>query len=135
MTLIQSNINGTFTKHLLLKCNCSKMEFFALDSKFDSFKALTAKKKEYEVATNNLLVISDAHKVKGDGPFKEKFVDERLTLSCKAGEERPTESKGLRESKTYKKNCPVKVRKKCPHEIITVLVLNIKIFNLRSDSC
>lgn len=85
------------------------MQFFAIGQQFDSLKTLLKKKKEYETATKNLFVIGNSHKVKGDGQFQEKFVYDRLTFVCKAGKERPTESKGVRKSATYKKNCPAKV--------------------------
>lgn len=86
------------------------MEFFELDSEFNSWNSVLVKKREYEVTTNNLLVIGDAHKLKGSGTFQENFVYDRITLNCKAGQERPTTSKGLREAFTMKKNCAVKVK-------------------------
>lgn len=89
------------------------MEFFVIGQEFDSFKSLTEKKKEYEVATNNLLVINNSHRLKGDGSFQENFLYDRLEFACKAGQERPSQSNGLRKTSTYKKNCPVKVSISC----------------------
>lgn len=86
------------------------MDFFAVGNEFNDFASLKEKKKQYEVATHNLLTISNSHKLKGDGHFQQTFVYDRLELGCKAGKERPTVSKGIRESQTYKKNCPVKAR-------------------------
>lgn len=86
------------------------MQFFAVGDCFNSFKKLMKKKKEYEIATKNLLVIGDSHRLKGDGLFQEKFVYDRLRLNCKAGKERPCQSKGIRKSSTYKKGCPATVK-------------------------
>lgn len=86
------------------------MEYFALNKEFESYAQLKQTKKEYETATNNLLVTVVSHLLKGHGEFKDKMVYERLTWGCKAGKERPSTSKGWRESKTYKKGCPAMVR-------------------------
>lgn len=89
------------------------MQFFAVGKQFDSFKSLMKKKNKYEVATNNLLVIGDSHRLKGEGTFQQNFVYDRFTLNCKAGKERPTHSTGVRKSATYKKGCPATVRTEC----------------------
>lgn len=85
------------------------MDYFSLNKEFDSYEALIETKKAYENATNNLLVIVGSHVLKGYGDFKDKMKYERLILGCKAGKERLTQSKGLRNSSTYKMGCPVKV--------------------------
>lgn len=86
------------------------MDYFSVNTEFDSFEALNATKKAYENATNSLLVITGSQILKGYGEFKETMKYERLTLACKAGKERPTQSKGLRTSSTYKMGCPVMVK-------------------------
>lgn len=85
------------------------MNFFGLNCEFGSFDELKQRKKEYEETTFNFLTITSSHKLKGSGRFQKKMVYNDLTLSCKAGKERPSKSTGLRESTTYKKGCPVKV--------------------------
>lgn len=65
------------------------MEYFRINSQFDDLKSVMEMKKEYECG--------------------KRFVYQRIVLQCKAGPERKCESKGIRNSSTIKKNCPVKV--------------------------
>lgn len=58
-------------------------------------------KKQYERETNNILSISDSHKLKGQSDFVTDAFYERLIFECKAGPEHPSKSKG----------CPFKVIK------------------------
>lgn len=85
------------------------MEHFTLNQEFTDFESVLKAKKIYEEASNTVLTISSSKPIVGDGELKTKFVYERLLYGCKAGTERPTSSKGLRASSTYKKGCPVKV--------------------------
>lgn len=82
---------------------------FVVDQEFDSFEDLLKTKKEYEVANNIVLVRRDTHLLKGEGDIVKKIMYSRLSLQCKAGKERPSESKGMRKSSTLKKNCPMRV--------------------------
>lgn len=61
------------------------------------------------------------------------FVYDRVTLFCKAGKERPTESKGLREAFTMKKNCTAKVRFLLTKNKLVVREVNLHHENHRSD--
>lgn len=85
------------------------MELFAVDKEFNNFREVQQAKSDYERQNNVVLVIRDCHKIKGEGDIVKEIVYDRLSLQCKAGKERPTESKGIRKSATYKKNCPMKV--------------------------
>lgn len=76
---------------------------------FDNYEDLRRAIKEYECTSNTLLVIDDCCKLKGAGEFVVSMVYSRLQLKCKAGTERPSQSRGIRETSTFKKNCPVKV--------------------------
>ncbi len=72
------------------------MEIFEINAQFEDYNALIEAKKKYEVATNTLLVVDDSRKAKGTAEFVEKFKYERILYCCKAGLERPSESKGMR---------------------------------------
>lgn len=85
------------------------MDNFIIGKQFLSYVSLLEAKKEYEVASNTLLVKEDCRKLKGDGNFVSKFVYQYLVFECKAGKERRIESLGLRKTSTIKRNCPVKV--------------------------
>lgn len=85
------------------------MDSFQLNKQFDNFESLLAAKKQYESASNTILVIESSHKLKGDGDFVNSQVYDRLSYVCKAGKERPISSKGIRPSFTYKAGCPFKV--------------------------
>lgn len=86
-----------------------KMENFSLNKEFDSFDEVLKAKKHYEHENNVVLVISSSHLLKGDSEIIKQCVYDRLSLQCKAGKERRTESKGMRLSATFKKNCLMKV--------------------------
>lgn len=113
------------------------MEFFAVGQEFDSFNSLIIRKKEYETATKNVLVIGACHKLKGNGSFQETFVYNQLEFHCKAGAERKTQSKGLRKSSTYKKNCPVIVSISClfMKSKLELMCLCLNFCNRRSNLC
>lgn len=85
------------------------MDIFGLNTEFSDWKSVLSAKKKYEESSKSVLTISKSHKLKGSNDLTDKFVYDRVTLSCKAGPERQTKSKGYRLSSTYKKNCPVKV--------------------------
>lgn len=85
------------------------MAFF-VNKEFNSFSELLEAKKEYEIVNNIVTVRRDTHLLKGEGEIIRRFVYSRLSLLCKAGKERKSESKGMRKSATFKKNCPFKVR-------------------------
>lgn len=87
-----------------------KMSFFAVNTEFDDWKTVIATKKAYEESSKTLLVIGQCEKLKGASPLNDQLVYSRVTLNCKAGEERQSKSNGLRKSSTYKRNCPAKVR-------------------------
>lgn len=82
---------------------------FAVNKEFDNFEHVLKAKKKYESENKVVLVIRDSHKLKGDSDIVKKCIYDRLSLHCKAGKERPTKSKGIRMSSTFKKNCPMKV--------------------------
>lgn len=85
------------------------MDAFNLKKEFMSYSALLLAKKEYENASKTILVISQSNKLKGFGECVNNFVYDRVVFACKAGIERPSTSKGIRNSSTYKKNCPFTV--------------------------
>lgn len=82
---------------------------FVVNQEFNSFEELLQVKKAYECANNVVLVRRDTHLLKGEGELVRKLIYSRLSLQCKAGRERPSESKGVRKSSTFKKNCPMRV--------------------------
>lgn len=87
------------------------MENLNVDKEYSSYAEFLVAKEAYQVASNSVLVVNDSMKLKGDGEFVKVMVYQRFELRCKAGKERPSSSKGLRNSSTYKKNCSVKVKK------------------------
>lgn len=86
------------------------MNAFEVDKTFDTFEAVLLAKKNYEQASNTVLVITGSNLLKGDGDFVKSKVYDRLVFECKAGTERKPRGKGIRSSSTYKLNCPFKVR-------------------------
>lgn len=102
---------------------------FALNTQFDDWKKVLETKKLYEESSKTVLTIRKCDKLKGTSELNDKIVYERVTLHCKAGHERPSQSRGFRESSTYKKNCPVKVTYK---NDMSLFVIKSEQF-LRSD--
>lgn len=86
------------------------MEPFAEGTSFDTWQQVLDAKKLYEINTKTLLVTRGSDKLKGESNLSRRLIYERVTLICKAGPERQTQSQGHRKSSTYKKNCPMKVR-------------------------
>lgn len=86
------------------------MDIFQLNKKFDDYKSLLAAKTEYEKASNTILTTETSHLLQGEGDFVISRKYERISYVCKAGKERPSQSKGIRQSSTYKSNCPFKVK-------------------------
>lgn len=86
------------------------MDVFKLNKEFNNFDEVLRAKIDYEKAHNVVLTKSDCHKLKGEGDLVRNIVYYRLSLQCKAGKERKSEAKGMRQSSTFKKNCPMKVR-------------------------
>lgn len=87
------------------------MNVFAVGTEFTDKASVFEAKKNYEEASKTLLSISGCHKLKTSDDVSKKFVYDRVEFSCKAGIERKSQSKGLRQSSTYKMGCPVKVNK------------------------
>jgi hypothetical protein len=82
---------------------------FLVNTEFPDYKTFLETKKLYEEQSKTILVVSECRKLKGPEDFSKKFVYDRVIFVCKAGFERPSQSKGYRTSSTLKKNCPVKV--------------------------
>jgi hypothetical protein len=80
---------------------------------FHSHEELLGAKREYEEATNSVLVFSKAEKLKATDSLSSRFRYQRFILSCKAGRERPCQNKGLRKSSTIKRNCSFEVSFQC----------------------
>lgn len=78
-----------------------------VNQEFNSFDELLQAKRDYERANNVVLVRRDTHLLKVDGELIKRLVYSRLSLQRKAGKERPSESKGIRKSSTFKKNYPM----------------------------
>lgn len=76
---------------------------------FHSHEELLSAKREYEEASNTVLIFSKAENLKATDSMSSKFKYHRFNLSCKAGRERPCQSKGLRKSSTIKQNCSFEV--------------------------
>lgn len=87
------------------------MDSFNVGKQYNDFESLLLAKRNYEVASNCILVICGSNKLKGVGDFVDSKVYDRLYFACKAGKERPPRGKGIRSSCTYKMNCPFKVRR------------------------
>lgn len=105
------------------------MASFQVDSTFTDYASVVAAKKRYEESSNTVLVKTDCIKLKdADSDFGKRFVYQRIVFECKAGGERKPQSKGLRNSSTIKKNCPVKVRLSTRPNF--VLFLRIAIFTM-----
>lgn len=85
---------------------------FVLNTEFDDWKKVLEAKKMYEDTTKTLLTIEGSEKLKGSSELNDRLVYAKVIFQCKAGTERPSQSKGIRASSTYKKNCPVKVTSK-----------------------
>lgn len=86
------------------------MAYFQVNSEFNDYESVLATKKLYEESTNTLLVKGDCLKLKDkDGELAKQFVYQRIEFNCKAGLERKTRIKGIRNSSTIKKNCTVRV--------------------------
>lgn len=85
------------------------MNCFENNQTFDNCGSLLIAKKNYEQASNTILSITGSHKLKGDGEFVKLMVYDRINFGCKADLERPSSSKGIRATSTYKMNCPFMV--------------------------
>lgn len=85
------------------------MDTFQLNNKFDDYESLLAAKKNYEQASNTILTTDSSHFLQGDGDFVKSRKYEWISYACKAGKERQSQSKNIRQSSTYKSNCPFKV--------------------------
>lgn len=83
------------------------MDAFDLGKEFENYKSILDAKRNYETASKSILSKSSSKFIIADGELKTKFVYQSIKYQCKAGPERPSSSKGLRASSTYKKNCPV----------------------------
>lgn len=107
---LQLFIAKLFKRKIVYDAFNTKMEFFQVNSQFNDYKSVMEMKKKYEKASNSLLYKEDCVFLPDrESEFGKRFVYQRLVLRCKAGPERPSQSKGIRNSSTYKKNCPVKV--------------------------
>lgn len=89
-----------------------KMNVFAVKTEFDDWASVLKAKKMYEDASKTLLTTSASHKLKTSDDVSKRCLYDRVEFSCKAGQERKSQSKGLRESFTYKMGCTVKVNNK-----------------------
>ena len=69
---------------------------FAVNVEFDNFEDVSKAKKQYESENKVILFIRDSHKLQGDSDIVKRCIYSRLCLHCKAGKERPTQSKGIR---------------------------------------
>lgn len=86
------------------------MEYFQLNSQIDDYKSVMEMKKQYEKSSNTLLIKEDCLLLPDpDSELTKRCVYQRMVFLCKAGPERKTQSHGIRNSVTIKKNCPVKV--------------------------
>ncbi len=85
------------------------MNVFAVNTEFSDWESVIDAKKLYEEASKTLLVTNGCHKLKTNDEISKKCVYDRIAFGCKAGAERVSQSKGLRESSTYKMGCGVKV--------------------------
>lgn len=72
------------------------MDVFKVNAQFNNCKSLLEVVKNCETGSNNLLVIGNCHKLKGDGPFVTNTVYEIISFLCKAGKERKCRSNGVR---------------------------------------
>lgn len=79
------------------------MDFFALNTEFDTWQKVIDMKKLYEENSKTLLTVENSGKLKGTSELSDRLIYERVLFKCKAGPERPSESQGHRESSTYKK--------------------------------
>lgn len=78
-------------------------------TEFDDWESFLAAKKAYEEACKTLLSTRGSRVLKGDNDIAQQFRYDNKIYHCKAGSERPTQSKGIRVSSTYKMGCPVVV--------------------------
>ncbi len=76
---------------------------------FHSHEEFLSAKREYEEASKTVLVFSKAENLKSTDSMSQLFKYQRFILSCKAGRERPCQSKGIRKSSTIKRNCTFEV--------------------------
>lgn len=76
---------------------------------FHSHEEFLCAKRDYEDASKTVLIFSKAEPLKSTDSMSSKFRYQRFTLSCKAGRERPCQSKGLRKFSTIKRNCSFEV--------------------------
>lgn len=88
------------------------MNIFQINTEFHDWESVVQAKKLYEEASKTLLVTSASHKLKTTDDVSLRCVYDRIEFSCKAGLERRCQSKGIRQSSTYKMGCTVKVRNK-----------------------
>lgn len=85
------------------------MNSFIVNQQFHSWQQVLDAKKLYEDHSKTVLTIHKSDKLKGSSDINNRLIYARVVFKCKAGPERPTESKGYRKSSTYRKNCPVQV--------------------------
>lgn len=84
-----------------------------VDVLFHSHEEFLAAKREYEEASKSILIFSKAENLKATDSMSSIFRYQRFILSCKAGRERPCQSKGVRKSSTIKRNCSFEVSFRC----------------------
>lgn len=92
---------------------------------------LKLKKKRYENETFSILTIDHSTKINGDDP--NNLIYKRVKYVCKAGNIRPTQSKGIRQPHTGKLNCPVMLRLSRKNDILNVVEFNSLLINHNCD--
>lgn len=85
------------------------MEGFAINAEFKDYESIIKAKKAYEVASNTLLTVNTSLFLLGESELNQKLKYSKIVYKCKAGDERPSKSQGLRASSTYKKGCKIEV--------------------------
>ncbi len=85
------------------------MDCFKEKTKFYDFESIIQAKKAYESASNTLLSVKSSLYIPGKSKLQKKLKYQKIVYECKAGTERPSKSKGVRASSTYKKGCKVLV--------------------------
>lgn len=82
--------------------------FFELNEGFSTLEEIEARKKLYEREKKVILTISKGEK--GHAKVSKALVYKRLVYNCKAGKERPSESRNIRKARTGRVGCPFVLR-------------------------
>lgn len=85
------------------------MNVFVEGKEFSNWQSVKKAKKKYEEESKTILSTRGSHKLKSNDDASISCVYSDMEFHCKAGEERKSQSKGYRQTSTYKMGCSIQV--------------------------